>query len=112
MADVRFVPKSATTPATKRTAKRTTKRTTKTAGALALVGALAAAGALLVWGCTDNSGTGKFVEPNRPFPVDGASAAVDGSTDSATDAHATTDAVAVDGAAHADGANSDLGADR
>ena len=80
MADVRFVPKSATTPAT----KRTTKRTTKMAGALALVGALAGAGALLVWGCTDNSGNGKFVEPNRPFPTDGASAAVDGSTDGAT----------------------------
>ena len=43
------------------------------AGALALVGALAGAGALLVWGCTDNSGNGKFVEPNRPFPdADGA----------------------------------------
>jgi hypothetical protein len=94
MADVRFVPKSAT----------------KMAGALALVGALAGAGALLVWGCTDNSGNGKFVEPNRPFPTDGASAPVDGSTDRATDAHATTDAASDHG--HADGAHSDLGADR
>ncbi len=102
MADVRFVPKSATMPAT--------KRTTTMAGALALVGALA--GALLASGCTDNSGNGKFVEPNRPFPVDGASAAVDGSTDSAADGPATTDAAADHGAAHADGASSDLGADR
>jgi hypothetical protein len=104
MADVRFVPKSATKPAT--------KWATRSAGALALVGALAGAGALLVWGCTDNSGNGKFVEPNRPFPTDGASAAVDGSTDGATDAHATTDAAADHGAAPTDGANSDLGADR
>ena len=94
MADVRFVPKSAT----------------KVAGALALVGALAGAGALLVWGCTDNSGNGKFVEPNRPFldaAADGASAPVDG----ATDGHTATDA-ADHGDAHADSANRDLGADR
>ena len=88
MADVRFVPKSAT-------------KATKMMGAFALVGALAGAGALLVWGCTDNSGNGKFVEPNRPFDA----AAADGASDAATDGHATTDA-------HADGANSDLGADR
>jgi hypothetical protein len=75
MADVRFVPKSAT----------------RMMGALALVGALAGAGALLVWGCTDNGGNGTFVEPNRPFP----DAAADGATpsnDAATDAKATTDA--------------------
>ncbi len=92
MADVRFVPKSAT----------------KMMGAFALVGALAGAGALLVWGCTDNSGNGKFVEPNRPFDAaaaDAASASGDAAIDGATDAHATTDA-------HRDGANSDLGADR
>jgi hypothetical protein len=93
MADVRFVPRSAT----------------KMMGALALVGALAGAGALLVWGCTDNSGNGKFVEPNRPFPDAAADAA---SVDGATDAHATTDAAADHAVAHADGANSDLGADR
>jgi hypothetical protein len=69
-------------------------------GVFALVGTLAGAGALLVWGCTDNSGNGKFVEPNRPF----ADAAADGAS-SAVDA-ATTDG------AHPDGANSDLGADR
>ena len=95
MADVRFVPKSAT----------------KMMGAFALVGALAGAGALLVWGCTDNSGNGKFVEPNRPFDA----AAADGATatgDAATDAHPATDAAADHGVAHADGANSDLGADR
>ena len=92
MADVRFVPKSAT----------------KVVGAFALVGALAGAGALLVWGCTDNSGNGKFVEPNRPFDAaaaDAASASGDAAVDSATDGQATTDA-------HADGASSDLGADR
>jgi len=92
MADVRFVPKSAT------------KSGSKMAGALALVGALAGAGALLVWGCTDNSGNGKFVEPNRPFPdaaADAASASGDAAIDGATD-----------GRAHPDGANSDLGADR
>jgi hypothetical protein len=95
MADVRFVPKSAA----------------KMVGAFALVGALAGAGALLVWGCTDNSGNGKFVEPNRPFDA----AAADGATasgDAATDGHAATDAAADHGGAHADGANSDLGADR
>jgi len=95
MADVRFVPRSAT----------------KMMGAFALVGALAGAGALLVWGCTDNSGNGKFVEPNRPFDA----AAADGATasgDAAPDGHATTDAAADHGGAHADGANSDLGADR
>ena len=84
---------------------------TKMMGTLALVGALAGAGALLVWGCTDNSGNGKFVEPNRPFDaaaVDGASVPVDG----ATDGHATTDAAADHVGAHADGANSDRGADR
>jgi hypothetical protein len=85
---------------------------TKMMGTLALVvGALAGAGALLVWGCTDNSGNGTFVEPNRPFDaaaVDGASVPVD----SATDGHATTDAAADHGGAHADGANSDRGADR
>ena len=96
MADVRFVPKSAT----------------RVAGALALVATLAGAGALLIWGCTDNSGNGKFVEPNRPFDAaaaDGATAAVDG----ATDGHSVGDA-AVDHhvSAHADGASSDLGADR
>ena len=94
MADVRFVPKSAT----------------KMMGAFALVGALAGAGALLVWGCTDNSGNGKFVQPNRPWDAaaaDGAIASGDSATDSATDGHATTDAAT----AHADGANSDLGAD-
>jgi hypothetical protein len=94
MADVRFVPKSAT----------------KVAGALALVGALAGAGALFVWGCTDNSGNGKFVEPNRPFP-DAAADAASASVDGATDGRAATDA-ADHGDAHADGANSDLGADR
>ena len=99
MADVRFVPKSAT----------------KMMGAFALVGALAGAGALLVWGCTDNSGTGKFVEPNRPWDAaaaDGASASGDAAIDAGTDAHATTDAAADHVVAHADGANSDLGADR
>jgi hypothetical protein len=85
MADVRFVGNSATKAGSK-----------KMAGALALVAALAGAGALLVWGCTDSSGSGKFVEPNRPFD-----AAIDGATDAAVD-HVT----------HADGANSDLGADR
>jgi hypothetical protein len=92
MADVRFVPKSAA----------------KMVGAFALVGALAGAGALLVWGCTDNSGNGKFVEPNRPFDAaaaDAASASGDAAIDAATDGHATADA-------HADGAKSDLGADR
>ena len=96
MADVRFVPKSAT--------KAATKSARKMAGTLALVGALAGAGALFVWGCTDNSGNGKFVEPNRPFDAaaaDGATASGDAATDAATDAHLTTD-----------GANSDLGADR
>jgi hypothetical protein len=99
MADVRFVPKSAST------------KPRKMIGALALVGALAGGGALLVWGCTDNSGNGTFVQPNRPFPdaaADGASVPVDGARDSASDGHATTDS----GGAHADGANSDLGADR
>ena len=93
MADVRFVGKSATKSGSK-----------KVAGAFALVGALAGAGALLVWGCTDSSGGGKFVEPNRPF----ADAAADGaspSSDAATDA-------AADHVAPTDGANSDLGADR
>ncbi len=55
MADDRFVPKSAG----------------KSKGSLALIGALAGAGTLFVWGCTDNSGNGKFVEPNRPL-ADGA----------------------------------------
>jgi len=93
MADVRFVGKSATKSGG-----------TKMAGALALVGALAGASALLVWGCTDSSGSGKFVEPNRPFDAaaaDGASTPGDGATDAAAD-HA----------ANADGANGDLGADR
>jgi len=97
MAHVRFVGKSAAESGSK-----------KMAGALALVGALAGAGALLVWGCTDSSGSGKFVEPNRPFDAaaaDGASAAGDAATDGATDA-------AADHVAHADGAGSDLGADR
>ena len=96
MADVRFVGKSATKSGSK-----------KMTGALALLGALAGAGALLVWGCTDSSGSGKFVEPNRPFDaaaVDGAGAS-DAAVDGATDA-------AVDHVAPADGANSDLGADR
>jgi 3-dehydroquinate dehydratase type I len=93
MADVRFVGKSATKSGSK-----------KVAGALALVGALAGAGALLVWGCTDSSGSGQFVEPNRPFADAGADAA---STrgDGAMDA-------AADHVAHADGANSDRRADR
>ena len=95
MADVRFVPRSAT----------------KMMGAFALVGALAGAGALLVWGCTDNSGNGKFVEPNRPFDAAVADSAT-ASGDAAPDGHATTDAAADHGGAHADGANSDLGADR
>jgi hypothetical protein len=94
MADVRFVPKSAT----------------KVAGALALVGALAGAGTLFVWGCTDNSGNGKFVEPNRPFP-DAAADAARPSGDAATDGHAASDA-ADHGDGHADRASSDLGADR
>jgi hypothetical protein len=99
MADVRFVPKSAT----------------KMMGAFALVGALAGGGALLVWGCTDNSGNGKFVDPNRPWDaaaVDGASASGDAAIDGATDAHATSDAASDHAVAPADGANSDLGADR
>jgi hypothetical protein len=103
MADVRFVPKSAT------------RSGSKMAGALALVGALAGAGALLVWGCTDNSGNGKFVEPKRPFDAaaaDAASAPGDAAIDSATDGQATTDGAADHGLAHPDGANSDLGADR
>ncbi len=75
MADVRFVPKSAT----------------RMMGALALVGALAGAGALLAWGCTDNSGNGQFVEPNRPFP-DAAADAATAPSDAATDAKRTTDA--------------------
>ena len=94
MADVRFVPKSAT----------------KVAGALALVATLAGAGALLVWGCTDNSGNGQFVEPNRPFP-DAAADAASASADAAADGPAATDA-ADHGDAHPDGANRDLGADR
>ena len=97
MAHVRFVGKSAAKSGS-----------TKMAGALALVGALAGAGALLVWGCTDSSGSGKFMEPNRPFDAaaaDGASAPGDAAADGATDA-------AVDHVAHADGARSDLGADR
>jgi hypothetical protein len=94
MADVRFVPKSAT----------------RVAGALALVGALAGAGALFVWGCTDNSGNEKFVEPNRPFP-DAAADAASVSGDGATDGRTATDA-ADHGDAHADGATSDRGADR
>ena len=76
-------------------------------GALALVGALAGAGALLVWGCTDNSGNGKFVEPNRPFDA------------AAADARHRVGDAASDGPreaarprAHADGASSDRGADR
>ena len=96
MADVRFVPKSA--------AKAATRSARKMAGTLALVGALAGAGALVVWGCTDNSGNGKFVEPNRPFDAaaaDSSSASGDAAIDAAKDAHTTTD-----------GANSDLGADR
>jgi hypothetical protein len=99
MADVRFVPKSATKAAT----RSASKSARKMAGTLALVGALAGAGALFAWGCTDNSGNGKFVEPNRPFDAaaaDGASASGDAAVDAATDAHTTTD-----------GANSDLGAD-
>ena len=97
MAQVRFVGKSATKSGSKRMA-----------GAFALVGALAGAGALLVWGCTDSSGGGKFVEPNRPFDAaaaDGASASGDAASDGATDA-------AVDHVGHADGAGSDLGVDR
>ena len=97
MADVRFVGKSATKSGSR-----------KMAGALALVGALAGAGALLLWGCTDSSGSGKFVEPNRPFDAaaaDAASASSDAAIDGATDG-------AADHVAHADGASSDLGADR
>ena len=96
MADVRFDPKSTT-----KSAKRSGRQM---AQAVALVGALAGAGALLLWGCTDNSGNGTFVEPNRPFDA----AAPDG----AIDGHSTTDAVVDHGGAHPDGANSDLGADR
>jgi hypothetical protein len=84
MADDRFVPRSAG----------------KMMGALALIGALAGVGTLLVWGCTDSSGGGKFVEPNRPFPdaaADGAStSAGDAGTDAAKDARPTTDS-ATDG---------------
>ncbi len=103
MADVRFVGKSATRSGSK-----------KMAGAFALVGALAGAGALLVWGCTDSSGGGKFVEPNRPFDAaaaDAPSASDDAAIDGATDGQATTDAAA-DHVAQSDGATSDLGADR
>jgi len=106
MADVRFDPKSTT-----KSAKRSGRQM---AQAVALVGALAGAGALLLWGCTDNSGNGTFVEPKRPFDAaapDGASA-VDAAIDGATDGHSTTDAVVDHGGAHPDGANSDLGADR
>jgi hypothetical protein len=106
MADVRFVRKSAPSSAS----ESATKMANKMAGGLALVGALAGAGALFVWGCTDSSGSGKFVEPNRPFDA----AAADGASTSG-DA-AVSDAAISDGAAdhiaHADGANSDLGADR
>ena len=76
----------------------------KSVGVLAVVGLLAGAGALFGSSCTDNSGNGKFVEPNRPFPdaaADAASASGDAAIDGATD-----------GRAHPDGANSDLGADR
>ena len=95
MADVRFVPKSAT----------------KMVGALALVGALAGAGALLVWGCTDNSGSGKFVEPNRPFDAARRgwrqrARATPRSMQRRPPTRLPTTARA------ADGANSDLGADR
>ncbi len=98
MADDRFVPRSAG----------------KMMGALALIGALAGVGTLLVWGCTDNSGGGKFVEPNRPFP----DAAADGATsDSATDG-GTTDGGTTDSGTdgskivHQPDASADLGADR
>jgi hypothetical protein len=96
MADVRFVLKSVTKPAT--------KSASKMLGALALVGALAGAGALLVWGCTDNSGSGKFVEPKRPFP----DAAADGSSDGARDGRPAADAAGDGNATHVDGANADL----
>jgi hypothetical protein len=103
MADVRFVPKSAT------------KSASKMAGALALVGALAGAGALLVWGCTDNSGNGKFVEPKRPFDAaatDGASAPGDAAIDGSTDRHGTTtDAAGDHNVTHLDGASGDRRAD-
>lgn len=99
MADVRFVPKSATKPAT------------RMAGALALVGALAGAGALLVWGCTDNSGSGKFVEPNRPFDA-GAADGAGAPSDAAVDGAVTTDGAADHRGGPTDGANSNLGADR
>ena len=99
MADDRFVPKSAG----------------KMMGALALIGALAGVGTLLVWGCTDTSGGGKFVEPNRPFDAAGTDSAAasssDAATDGATDAHATTDA-AGDGILQHPDAKADLGADR
>jgi hypothetical protein len=87
---------------------------TKMKGALALVGALAGGGALLVWGCTDNSGNGQFVQPNRPFDAaaDVASAPVDAAGDSASDGHAVADGAAGHGGAPADGATSDSGADR
>jgi hypothetical protein len=81
MADDRFVPKSAG----------------KMMGALALIGALAGAGTLFAWGCTDTSGSGKFVEPNRPFD-----AATDSASASSSDA--AKDAVS--------DAKADLGADR
>ncbi|HLK92000.1 MAG TPA: hypothetical protein VKZ18_19065 [Polyangia bacterium] len=50
MAHARFVPRSIG----------------KVMGSLALVGALAAAGGLFVWGCTNDEGS-NFKEPNRPF---------------------------------------------
>jgi hypothetical protein len=68
MADARFVPRSVG----------------RVLGGLALIGALAGAGALFVWGCTDSSGNANFVEPKRPF-TDG-SAADSGSDGSASDA--------------------------
>jgi hypothetical protein len=91
MADDRLVPKSAG----------------KMMGALALIGALAGAGTLLVWGCTDNSGSGKFVEPNRPFDAAATDSAAGSSSDASSDAavDAAKDAVSPD-------AKADLGADR
>ncbi|HEX3906163.1 MAG TPA: hypothetical protein VH853_25295 [Polyangia bacterium] len=95
MADARFVPKSV--------GKRSVG---KVLGGLALVGAMAGAGALFVWGCTDSSGGANFVEPKRPF-TDG-SVADSGSDASASDA--ATDSATADGSS--DGSSADLAGDR
>jgi hypothetical protein len=69
MADARFVPRS----------KRSIG---KVMGTFALVGALAGAGALFIWGCTNDEGS-TFKEPNRPF--DAATSGTGGSSDAAAD---------------------------